>query len=77
MVWCPDNQIKPEFTAAQVVNFNRIANTGKPATVNREKAPSFEKAGGITTKQLGSHAYKSANVERPDIPKQLAREIDV
>ncbi|MBY6062924.1 IS3 family transposase [Pseudidiomarina sediminum] len=32
---------------------------------------------GLTSKQPDPHAYKSANVERPDIPNQLNREFDV
>lgn len=32
---------------------------------------------GIVSKQPGSHAYKTATVERPDIPNTLNREFDV
>lgn len=32
---------------------------------------------GLVSKQLGSHTYKQATVERPDIPNLLNREFDV
>lgn len=46
-------------------------------TMGRFKVGRLMKEQGLTSKQPGPHAYKSANVERPDIPNQLNREFDV
>lgn len=32
---------------------------------------------GLKSKQAGTHAYKTANVEQPDLPNQLNREFNV
>ncbi len=41
------------------------------------KADRLVKEQGLTTKQPGPHAYKVANVERPDIPNKPNREFNV
>lgn len=46
-------------------------------TMGRFKVGRLMKEQGLTSKQPGPHAYKSANAERPDIPNQLNREFDV
>ncbi len=45
--------------------------------IGRFKVRSLMKEAGLTSKQPGSHAYKTALAERPDIPNRLAREFDV
>jgi len=45
--------------------------------VGRFKVRSLMKEAGLLSKQPGSHSYKSAQVERPDIPNRLEREFDV
>ncbi len=45
--------------------------------VGRIKVRSLMKEAGLTSKQPGSHAYKTAQVERPEIPYRFDREFDV
>lgn len=45
--------------------------------VGRFKVRSLMKEAGLLSKQPGSHSYKSAQMERPDIPNRLEREFDV
>ncbi len=45
--------------------------------IGRFKVRSLMKEAGLVSKQPGSHAYKTAKSERPDIPNLLAREFDV
>jgi putative transposase len=45
--------------------------------MGRFKAGRLMKELGLTSKQPGSHAYKAASAERPDIPNKLNREFDV
>ncbi len=47
------------------------------STIGRFKARRLMKELGLICKQPGSHAYKTATVERPDIPNRLQREFDV
>lgn len=42
--------------------------------VGRFKVRRLMKEAGLESKQPGSHAYKVARAERPDIPHSLARE---
>ena len=42
--------------------------------IGRYRVRSLMKELGLICKQPGSHAYKTATVERPDIPNRLARE---
>lgn len=44
--------------------------------IGRFKVGRLTKEQGLTSKQPGLHAFKTANVERPDILNQLNREID-
>ncbi len=46
-------------------------------TVGRFKVRRLMKELGLVSKQPGSHAYKTATVERPDIPNVLKREFEV
>ena len=43
--------------------------------IGRFKVTRLMKELGLVSKQPGSHAYKSATIERPDIPNQLNREL--
>ncbi|WP_243735063.1 MULTISPECIES: IS3 family transposase, partial [Idiomarina] len=45
--------------------------------MGRFKVGRLMKEQGLTSKQPGPHAYRVANVERPDIPNKLNREFDV
>ncbi|BAQ82249.1 transposase [Pseudomonas sp. St29] len=45
--------------------------------VGRFKVRSLMRELALVSKQPGSHAYKHATVERPDIPNILNREFDV
>ena len=45
--------------------------------IGRFKVRSLMKEAGLTSKQPGSHAYKTAQMERPDIPNRLDRKFDV
>ena len=45
--------------------------------IGRFKVRSLMKEAGLVSKQPGSHAYKTAKYERPDIPNLLARDFDV
>ena len=45
--------------------------------IGRFKVRSLMKEAGLVSKQPGSHAYKAAPYERPDIPNLLAREFAV
>ena len=45
--------------------------------IGRFKVRGLMRELGLTSKQPGSHAYKKATVERPDIPSTLNREFDV
>lgn len=45
--------------------------------IGRFQVRSLMRELGLVSKQPGSHAYKQATVERPDIPNQLNREFDV
>ena len=45
--------------------------------IGRFKVRRLMKEAGLVSKQPGSHAYKTAKSERPDIPNLLAREFDV
>jgi len=45
--------------------------------IGRFKVRSLMRELGLVSKQPGSHAYKSATVERPDIPNLLNREFTV
>ena len=45
--------------------------------MGRFKVGRLMKEQGLTSKQPGPHAYRIANVERPDIPNKLNREFDV
>ncbi|WP_409420050.1 IS3 family transposase [Pseudaeromonas sp. ZJS20] len=45
--------------------------------IGRFKVRSLMKEAGLVSKQPGSHAYKAAQCERPDIPNLLAREFAV
>lgn len=45
--------------------------------MGRFKVGRLMKEQGLTSKQPGPHAYKVANIERPDIPNKLNREFDV
>lgn len=45
--------------------------------IGRFKVRSLMKEAGLVSKQPGSHVYKTAKSERPDIPNLLAREFDV
>lgn len=47
------------------------------STIGRFKVRRLMKELGLICKQPGSHAYKTATVERPDIPNRLQREFDV
>jgi putative transposase len=46
-------------------------------TIGRYKVRGLMQELGLVSKQPGSHAYKQATVERPDIPNLLNREFDV
>lgn len=46
-------------------------------TIGRFKVRSLMKEAALVSKQPGSHAYKLAEAERPDIPNHLDREFDV
>jgi putative transposase len=46
-------------------------------TIGRFKVRGLMRELGLVSKQPGSHAYKSATVERPDIPNRLNREFTV
>ena len=46
-------------------------------TIGRFKVRSLMKEAALVSKQPGSHAYKQAEAERPDIPNHLDREFDV
>lgn len=46
-------------------------------SIGRFKVRRLMKALGLISKQPGPHAYKTATVERPDIPNLLQREFDV
>ncbi|HDY5973416.1 TPA: IS3 family transposase [Pseudomonas aeruginosa] len=43
-------------------------------TIGRFRVPRLMRELGLVSKQPGSHAYKQATVERPDIPNRLNRE---
>ena len=45
--------------------------------IGRYKVRRLMKEANLTCKQPGHHAYKTATVERPDIPNRLARAFDV
>jgi putative transposase len=45
--------------------------------IGRFKVRGLMRELGLISKQPGSHAYKKATVERPDIPNTLNREFDV
>ena len=45
--------------------------------IGRFKVRRLMKELGLTSKQPGSHTYKAATVERPDIPNRLERKFDV
>ena len=45
--------------------------------IGRFKVRGLMRELGLISKQPGSHAYKKATVERPDIPNTLNRELDV
>ncbi len=45
--------------------------------IGRFKVMSLMREAGIASKQPGPHRYKTAQVERPDIPNHLEREFDV
>lgn len=45
--------------------------------VGRFKVRNLIKEAGLMSKQPGSHAYKTAQVERPDIPNRLERQFDI
>ena len=45
--------------------------------IGRYKVRRLMKEANLTCKQPGPHAYKTATVERPDIPNRLARAFDV
>ena len=45
--------------------------------IGRFKVRSLMRELELVSKQSGSHAYKKATVERPDIPNILNREFDV
>jgi putative transposase len=46
-------------------------------SIGRFKVRRLMQEQGLISKQPGSHAYKQATVERPDIPNRLNREFDV
>lgn len=46
-------------------------------TIGRFKVRRLMKEARLMSKQPGSHAYRSATIERPDIPNRLNREFDV
>ncbi|MFH7407667.1 IS3 family transposase, partial [Pseudomonas syringae pv. tagetis] len=45
--------------------------------IGRSKVRGLMRELGLIPKQPGSHAYKKATVERPDIPNILNREFDL
>lgn len=45
--------------------------------IGRYKVRSLMKEAGLTCKQPGSHSYKHATIERPDIPNRLDRQFNV
>lgn len=45
--------------------------------IGRFKVRRLIKEQGLICKQPGPHAYKTATVERPDIPNRLQRQFDV
>lgn len=45
--------------------------------VGRFKVRNLMKEAGLMSKQLGSHAYKTAQVEQPDISNRLERQFDI
>jgi hypothetical protein len=45
--------------------------------IGRFKVRGLMRELGLISKQTGSHAYKKATIERPDIPNILNREFDV
>ena len=67
--------IKSRSSAGTRTLVDMLKNEG--IIMGRFKVGRLMKEQGLTSKQPGPHAYRVANVERPDIPNQLNREFDV